>query len=171
MANMTTAWGTVFITAPDEKSLIDFVYLKILSEEDVVYTTEFDELPAYTVLSKDTFSRSAVEKAIREASDFEQSEDSVTVELAFSGIGRWTFARNAEWFFEIPLTESEYETGESRVLANGLKQMTFKAEFNCTEEEPGVWYSRDEYTIVWEDGKSVMTESNLGYGNAPDYNE
>ena len=57
------------------------------------------------------------------------------------------------------------------MLANGLKQMTFKAEFDCTEEEPGVWYSRDEYTIVWEDGKSVMTESNLGYGNAPDYNE
>lgn len=121
MANMTTAWGTVFITAPDEKSLIDFVYLKILSEEDVVYTTEFDELPAYTVLSKDTFSRSAVEKAIREASDFEQSEDSVTVELAFSGIGRWTFARNAEWFFEIPLTESEYETGETRVASSFQK--------------------------------------------------
>lgn len=53
MANQTTAWGTVFITAPDEKSLIDFVYLKILSEKNAEYTTEFDELPEYTALTKE----------------------------------------------------------------------------------------------------------------------
>lgn len=171
MANMTTAWGTVFITAPDEKSLIDLVYLKILSERDAVYTTEFDELPEYTALSQDTFSRGTVEKALREASDFTKSDDGVSVELAFSGIGRWTFARNAEWFFEIPFTEFEYETGESRQLANRLKQMTFKAQFDCTEEEPGVWYSHDKYHVVWEDGETRITGRNLEYGDAPDYNE
>lgn len=171
MANMTTAWGTVFITAPDEKSLIDFVYLKILSERGVVYTTEFDELPEHTTLTNDTFSCSAVEKAIREASDFTKSDDGVSVELAFSGIGRWTFARNAEWFFEIPLAEFEYEDGETRVLADRLKQMTFKAQFDCKEEEPGAWHSHDKYFIVWENGETRMSGRNLEYGDAPDYNE
>lgn len=114
MANQTTAWGTVFITAPDEKSLIDFIYLKILSEKNAEYTTEFDDLPEYTVHTEDTFTRSAVEKALREASDFMESDEGVSVELAFSGIGRWTFARNAEWFFDIPLAEFEYETPEAQ---------------------------------------------------------
>lgn len=171
MANMTTAWGTVFITAPDEKSLIDFVYLKILSEKNAEYTTEFDELSECTALTKDTFTLGDVEKAIQEASDFTKSDDGVSVELAFSGIGRWTFARNAEWFFEVPLTESEYETGETRVLADRLKQMTFKAQFDCEEEEPGAWYSHDKYYVVWEDGESRMSGRNLKYGDAPDYNE
>lgn len=103
MANETTAWGTVTITTPDERSLIDFIYLKILSEENAVYTTEFDELPECTLNVEDTFSRSTVEKALCEASDFVQNEDGVSVKLAFSGIGRWTFAQNANWFFTIPL--------------------------------------------------------------------
>lgn len=171
MANMTTAWGTVFITAPDEKSLIDFVYLKILSEENAVYTTEFDELPEYTVLSKDPFTRSAVEKAIREASDFTKSDDGVSVELAFSGIGRWTFARNAEWFFEIPFTEFEYETPEARELAKQISTLKLKAQFDCEEEEPGAWYSHDKYYVVWENGETRMSGRNLKYGDAPDYNE
>lgn len=165
MANMTTAWGTVFITAPDEKSLIDFVYLKILSERGAVYTTEFDELSECTALTKDTFTLGDVEKAIQEASDFTESEDGVSVELAFNGIGRWTFAQNAEWFFEIPLVEFEYETPEARELANKLKQMTFKAQFDCEEEEPGAWYSHDKYYVV------CMSGRNLKYGDAPDYNE
>ena len=56
--------GTVTITAPDERSLVDFIYLKILSEENAVYTTEFDELPECTINVEDTFSRSTVEKAL-----------------------------------------------------------------------------------------------------------
>lgn len=171
MANQTTAWGTVFITAPDEKSLINLVYLKILSEKNAEYTTEFDELPEYTVHTEGVFNRNAVEKAIREVSDFTDSEDGVSVELAFNGIGRWTFAQNAEWFFEIPLVEFEYETPEARELANKLKQMTFKAQFDCEEEEPGAWYSHDKYYVVWEDGESRMSGRNLKYGDAPDYNE
>lgn len=171
MANMTTAWGTVFITAPDEKSLIDFVYLKILSEEGTVYTTEFDELPVYTVHTKDTFTLGDVEKALREASDFTKSDDGVSVELAFSGIGRWTFARNAEWFFEIPLAEFEYETPEAQELAKRVSTLKLKAQFDCEEEEPGAWYSHDKYHVVWEDGETRITGRNLEYGDAPDYNE
>ena len=171
MANQTTAWGTVFITAPDEKSLIDFVYLKILSEKNAEYTTEFDELPEYTIHTEETFARSVVEKAIREESDFMESEDGVSVELAFNGIGRWTFAQNAEWFFEIPLVESEYETPEAQELAKRVSTLKLKAQFDCEEEEPGAWYSHDKYYVVWEDGESRMKGRNLEYGDAPDYNE
>lgn len=171
MANQTTAWGTVFITAPDEKSLVDFIYLKIMSEKNAEYTTEFDELPTYTIHTEDVFTRSAVEKAIREASDFTHSEDGVSIELAFSGIGRWTFAQNAGWFFEIPFAEFKYETPEARELANKLKQMTFKAQFDCEEEEPGAWYSHDKYHVVWDNGETRMSGRNLKYGDAPDYNE
>ena len=172
MANQTTAWGgTVFITAPDEKSLIDFVYLKILSEKNAEYTTEFDELPEYTVHTEDIFSRDAVKKALREASDFIENEDGVSVELAFSGIGRWTFARNAEWFFEIPLVEFKYETPEAQELAKRVSTLKLKVQFDCEEEELGAWYSHDKYYVVWENGETRMSGRNLEYGDAPDYNE
>ena len=49
--------------------------------------------------------------------------------------------------------------------------MTFKAQFDCEEEEPGAWYSHDKYHVVWEDGETRITGRNLEYGDAPDYNE
>lgn len=152
------------------KSLIDFVYLKILSEKNTEYTIEFDNLPEYTVHTKDVFTRSAVEKALREASDFMEGDEGVSVELAFSGIGRWTFAQNAGWFFDIPFVESEYETHEARELAKQVSTLKLKAQFDC-EEEPGAWYSHDKYYVTWEDGETRMSGRNLKYGDAPDYNE
>lgn len=67
--------------------------------------------------------------------------------------------------------EYEYETPEARESANRLKQMTFKAQFDCEEEEPGAWYSHDKYYVTWEDGETRMSGRNLKYGDAPDYNE
>lgn len=100
-----------------------------------------------------------------------KNEDGVSVELAFSGIGRWTFARNAEWFFEIPLVEFKYETPEAQELAKRVSTLKLKAQFDCEEEELGAWYSHDKYYVVWENGETRMSGRNLEYGDAPDYNE
>lgn len=127
--------------------------------------------PEYTVHTEDVFSRNAVEKALREASDFMESDEGVSVELVFSGIGRWTFVRNAGWFFDIPLSEFKYETPEAQQMAKRIGKLKLKAQFDCEEGEPGAWYSHDKYHVVWEDGRSRMSEENIKYDNAPDYNE
>ena len=45
MANETSAWGSVTIYAPSKDDLEDFIYLKILSEKDTTYSTEFSDFP------------------------------------------------------------------------------------------------------------------------------
>lgn len=164
MANETAAWGSVTIFAPTKDALEDFIYLKILSEKNTTYTTEFYDFPQYTIHTEGEFSQEKVIQALYRMHDVHIERDgSCSVNLALCGVGRWTFGQNASWFFSYPFEELEYETSRQNKLRDDLKKLSFRAEFEIEEEEPEISYSRDIYKVAWNNGEENFEEDNIVY--------
>lgn len=164
MANETAAWGSVTIYAPTKNALEDFIYLKILSEKNTTYSTEFSDFPQYTIHTEDEFSQEKVIQALYAEHDVYMEKDgSCSVNLALCGVGRWTFGQNARWFFSYPFEEFEYETALQNKLRDDLKKLSFRAEFEIEEEEIDISYSHDIYKVSWNDGEENFEENNIVY--------
>jgi hypothetical protein len=164
MVNETAAWGTVTIYAPTKDALEDFIYLKILSEKDATYTTEFSNFPPYATPTEDEFSYEKMIQTLYGKHDVYVEEDgSFSVNLALCGIGRWTFGQNARWFFSYPFEELEYETSRQNKLRDDLKKLSFRAKFEIEEEEIDISYSHDLYEVAWNNGETDFKEKNIKY--------
>ena len=89
MANETAAWGSVTIYAPTKDALEDFIYLKILSERNATYTTEFSDLPPYATPTEDEISYEKMIQTLYGKHDVDIEENgSYSVNLALCGVGR-----------------------------------------------------------------------------------
>lgn len=164
MANETSAWGSVTIYAPSKNDLEDFIYLKILSEKNSTYSTEFSDFPQYTIHTEGTFSYEKVIQALYGKHNAHMDEDgSCSVNVALCGIGRWSFKENARWFFSYPFDEFEYETSMQNRLRDNLKKLSFRAEFDIEEEELDISYSHACYEVSWNNGKEDFQEKNIAY--------
>ena len=164
MANETSAWGSVTIYAPSKGDLEDFIYLKILSEKDTTYSTEFSDFPAYTIHTEGTFSYEKVIQALYSKHDVHMDEDgSCSVSITLCGIGRWSFKENARWFFSHSFNEFEYETPRQNKLHDTLGKLKFRAEFDIEEEELDISYSHAFYEVSWDNGKEDFKETNIAY--------
>ncbi len=164
MANETSAWGSVTIYAPSKDDLEDFIYLKILSEKDTTYNTEFSDFPQYTIHTENSFSYEKVIQALYSKHDVHMEKDgSCSVSIALCGTGRWSFKENARWFFSYPFEEFEYETSLQNRFRDNLKKLSFKAEFDIEEEELDISYSHAFYEVSWDNGKENFKEKNIAY--------
>jgi len=164
MANETSAWGSVTIYAPSKDDLEDFIYLKILSEKDTTYSTEFSDFPPYTMYTESTFSYEKVIQALYGKHDVHMEKDgSCSVNIALCGVERWSFKENAHWFFSYPFEEFEYETSMQNRLCNNLKKLSFRAEFDIEEEEIDISYSHACYEVSWNNGEEDFQEKNIAY--------
>lgn len=164
MANETSAWGSVTIYTPSKDDLEDFIYLKILSEKDTTYSTEFSDFPQYTEHTEGTFSYEKVIQALYGKHDVHMDEDgSCSVSIALCGIGRWSFKENARWFFSYPFDEFEYEIPRQNKLRDTLRKLKFRAEFDIEEEELDISYSHACYEVSWNNGKEDFQEKNIAY--------
>ena len=164
MANETAAWGSVTIYAPTKDALEDFIYLKILSEKNTTYTTEFYDFPSYTIHTEGKFSQEKVIQALYSKHDvYIERDGSCSVNLALCGVGRWTFGQNARWFFSYPFEEFEYETPRQNKLRDDLKKLSFRAEFEMEEEEPEISYSHNLYEVTWNNGETDFKEKDIKY--------
>ena len=164
MANETAAWGSVTIYAPTKDALEDFIYLKILSEKDATYTTEFSDFPPYATPTEDEISYEKMIQTLYDIHDVYMEKDgSCSVNLALCGVGRWTFGQNVRWFFSYPFEEFEYETALQNKLCENLKKLSFRAEFEIEEEEIDISYSHDLYEVAWNNGETDFKEKNIKY--------
>lgn len=164
MANETAAWGSVTIYAPTKDALEDFIYLKILSEKNTTYSTEFSDFPQYTIHTEDEFSQEKVIQALYAKHDVYMEKDgSCSVNLALCGVGRWTFENNARWFFSYPFNEFEYETPRQNKLCESLRKLNFRAKMEIEEEELDISYSHDLYEVAWNNDETDFKEKNIKY--------
>ena len=133
----------------------DVNYLKILSEKDATYTTEFSDFPPYATPTEEEFSYEKMIQALYGEHDVYMEKDgSCSVNLALCGVGRWTFGQNARWFFSYPFEEFEYKT---------VRQNKLRDELEIEEEEPDISYSRDIYKVSWNGGEENFEEKNIKY--------
>lgn len=162
MANETAAWGSVTIYAPTKDALEDFIYLKILSEKDATYTTEFSDFPPYTTKGEFSYEK-VIQTLYGEHDVYIEKDGSCSVNLALCGVGRWSFIQNARWFFSYPFEEFEYETSRQNNLRDNLKKLSFRAEIDVEEEELEISYSHDIYRVSWDNGNEHFEERNIKY--------
>ena len=91
MANLSTAFGTVTITAKDPNILAQFLSLHLKSEERADYDT---------TLNVNGLDIKEVQQYVKTNSYPSKPEPNYySIDLTFSGTGRWSFISNINCFF------------------------------------------------------------------------
>lgn len=144
MANLSSAFGTVVITAPNKQLLFDLLYLHITSETGM---TTYDT----TLTDIEPFDIEQVTKYVEQyAIQSEENPDATSIKLDFSGTGRWNFRNNIDWFFDI-LKPTKGDTPETAELRNHLAKHVFTTEWDVIDSESGANFIHlYEVTTEWD---------------------
>jgi hypothetical protein len=137
MANLSTAFGTVTITAKDPNTLAQFLSLHLKSEERAYYGTTFNI---------NGFDIKEVQQYVNENSYSSKPEPNYySIDLTFSGTGRWSFISNINWFFSClknldkhdhPLKRNDIDTFYLEI-AQSLSKERLTANWHVTDSESG----------------------------------
>lgn len=92
MANLSTAFGTVTITAKTTDILAQFLSLHLKSEEFVSYHTTLTDINKLNIKE--------VQQYVKKNSYPSKPDPNYySIDLTFSGTGCWSFVSNINWFF------------------------------------------------------------------------
>jgi hypothetical protein len=137
MANLSTAFGTVTITAKDPNTLAQFLSLHLKSEERAYYDT---------TLNINGLDIKEVQQYVNENSYSSKPEPNYySIDLTFSGTGRWSFISNINWFFSClknldkhdhPLKRNDIDTFYLEI-AQSLSKERLTANWHVTDSESG----------------------------------
>ena len=127
MANVSSAYGTVKITADNDQAIRDLLSLHELTEEPVYYQTEFESDCC---------------------ADFEMHTQEIEgkrlLELSFTGDGRWDITSNFARFWDTLFSENNE-------LTTKVKQNSYPVQFDYFDEEAGcAFIAEGTYITQWD---------------------
>lgn len=142
MANLSSAFGTVTIQTDTQLAhkLKDFIYLLMKSNATAWYTIDLDidqpQSPDETIacLAAQGITIASVESTLTK--DYYIA----SVTIPFTGIGRWSFQNNVEWFFK-SVFDPKYIANfsdEDMTLVKELMLHDWQATFDYWDEESGI---------------------------------
>ena len=135
MANISTAHG---------EYTFNFANVKASNEEKVAWVKELAKLTG------DGYYETYFDDA--ESLTVNNIENDEVIFLPFSGLGRWTYRNNIQWF----------ESGWEELKELVLKMDGIKIDINYKEYEPGCMFvSEGSYMVEVKDGKVLITECSL----------
>lgn len=153
MANLTSVYGTVTLTAKTKDDIVDLLYLHALSEKDTSYDTTIAE--HYD--SDPTFENyESIENDIDNyGMDIEETDDSYTITFHFTATGRNAFENNINWFFNCLTTD--FDDDAILALQKNLKPQTIDLTFDYNEHDSAnEWLIEQEIDLHYEDGDVIM---------------
>lgn len=165
MANLSTAFGTVTITAKTTDILAQFLSLHLKSEEFVGYNTTLTDINKLNIKE--------VQQYVKTNSYPSKPEPNYySIDLTFSGTGRWSFISNINWFFSClkNLDKHDYLLKRNDVepiyleIAQSLSKERLTADWHVTDSESGCdFISVYDMEITWNPEKQeqvILSETN-----------
>lgn len=153
MANISSAFGTVTITADSKETLTNLIYLHNQYEQNVYYTTTFSDI------------KSTDYQQIKNYVDQNTSDTAIT--LDFEGQGRWSFSTNLLWFFNCldirdwsdgQLNNSEY-SADAQEMAKTLATKTIRLDWDVTDSESGCSFiTKYQQSFEWNPNQQKPIE-------------
>ena len=155
MANLSTAFGTVTITAKTTDILAQFLSLHLKSEEFVGYNTTLTDINKLNIKE--------VQQYVKKNSySSEPDPNYYSIKLNFSGTGRWSFDSNINWFFSYlkDLNKHDHPLKRDNVdplyleMAQSLSKERLTANWHVTDSESGFdFISIYDMEITWNPEK------------------
>lgn len=155
MANLSTAFGTVTITAKTTDILAQFLSLHLKSEEFVGYDTTLTDINKLNIKE--------VQQYVKTNSYPSKPEPNYySIDLTFSGTGKWSFISNINWFFSClkNFDKHDYSLKRNNVepiyleIAQSLSKERLTANWHVTDSESGCdFISVYDMEITWNPEK------------------
>lgn len=155
MANLSTAFGTVTITAKDPNILAQFLSLHLKSEEFVSYRTTLTDINKLNIKE--------VQQYVKKNSYPSKPDPNYySIDLTFSGTGCWSFVSNINWFFSClkNFDKHDYLLKRNDVepiyleTAQSLSKERLTANWHVTDSESGCdFISVYDMEITWNPEK------------------
>ena len=155
MAHLSTAFGTVTITAKDPNILAQFLSLHLKSEEHADYGTTLTDINKLNIKE--------VQQYVKTNSYPSKPEPNYySIDLTFSGTGCWSFISNINWFFSClknldkqdhPLKRNDIDPFYLE-MAQSLSKERLTANWHVTDSESGCdFISVYDMEITWNPEK------------------
>lgn len=154
MANLSTAFGTVTITAKDPNILAQFLSLHLKSEERADYGT---------TLNVNGLDIKEVQQYVKTNSYPSKPEPNYySIDLTFSGTGCWSFMSNINWFFSClkNLDKKDHRLKRNDIdpfyleMAKSLSKERLTANWHVTDSESSCdFISVYDMEITWNPEK------------------
>lgn len=138
MANYSDAYGTVKIYGNAPLDIVDLLYLQYVANQRADYTTniELSDTTPYWLLNiknANDVAKYVLNKI--KPNHHNPKKYKYVVKLPFTGLGRWAFQNNVEWFFEEALFRNETDAVNSTVQY--LQDQSFAVVFDTYDCEAG----------------------------------
>ena len=172
MANLSTAHGNATITTRTKDILSKLLYLHVRSEESIDYDTTFSDI--YN-LNFDEIKNYVNENAITSTTESEY----VSINLDFTGTGRWNFSSNVSWFFDyLKTNDAPYYINQLvekdpnfKEIIKQLNQERLIVDFNIHDSESGHnFISVYSQKVTWNPATQKQTTFEPEDYNSDDYN-
>ena len=154
MANLSTAFGTVTITAKNPKILAQFLSLHLKSEERAHYGTTLTDINKLNIKE--------VQQYVKKNSYPSKPDPNYySINLTFSGTGRWSFISNINWFFSCLKNLDKHDHPLNNnidplylEMAQSLSKERLTANWHVTDSESGCdFISVYDMEITWNPEK------------------
>ena len=154
MANLSTAFGTVTITAKDPNILAQFLSLHLKSEERAHYGTTLTDINKLNIKE--------VQQYVKKNSYPSKPDPNYySINLTFSGTGRWSFISNINWFFSCLKNLDKHDHPLNNnidplylEMAQSLSKERLTANWHVTDSESGCdFISVYDMEITWNPEK------------------
>ena len=170
MANLSTAFGTVTITAKTTDILAQFLSLHLKSEEFVSYGTTLTDINKLNIKE--------VQQYVKKNSYPSKPDPNYySIDLTFSGTGKWSFISNINWFFSClkNFDKHDYSLKRNDVepiyleIAQSLSKERLTANWHVTDSESGcdfisvydmeiTWNPEKQEQVILSETKEISTD-------------
>ena len=170
MANLSTAFGTVTITAKTTDILAQFLSLHLKSEEFVDYGTTLTDINKLNIKE--------VQQYVKKNSYPSKPDPNYySIDLTFSGTGCWSFVSNINWFFSClkNFDKHDYSLKRNDVepiyleIAQSLSKERLTANWHVTDSESGcdfisvydmeiTWNPEKQEQVILSETKEISTD-------------
>lgn len=156
MANLSSAFGDITITARTPQILSDFIHLHNISDANVSYETcmsDFEDL-----------NKKDIQKKVKKEAIKQQNGNYYQITTPFHGTGRWNFRNNISWFFDLFKDDfslkHRFDKNNLETIKT-LKHERFTVIFDVTDSESGSDFIETyKKRITWNPDKQDLVEIN-----------
>ena len=170
MANLSTAFGTVTITAKTTDILAQFLSLHLKSQEHADYGTTLTDINKLNIKE--------VQQYVKKNSYPSKPDPNYySIDLTFSGTGCWSFISNINWFFSClkNFDKHDYSLKRNDVepiyleIAQSLSKERLTANWHVTDSESGcdfilvydmeiTWNPEKQEQVILSETKEISTD-------------
>lgn len=170
MANLSTAFGTVTITAKTTDILAQFLSLHLKSQEHADYGTTLTDINKLNIKE--------VQQYVKKNSYPSKPDPNYySIDLTFSGTGCWSFVSNINWFFSClkNFDKHDYSLKRNDVepiyleIAQSLSKERLTANWHVTDSESGcdfisvydmeiTWNPEKQEQVILSETKEISTD-------------